>query len=241
MFSQTPTHSLASIRLFVCRRHFRFSRKMKSQIRKLKTQNRDEKRVKKSWKITITIDSASRPYYLILISHLFHTTRHRHLVDDFTARLEGPMYQGAPPPALARQTHPTPCITQRRLVTGLLLHLRSSVFGLLSSVFCRLSGRHANWQLPCECANAATLRQPTTQPARHDATRWAPSPLSEWPSLLPLPLATAPWPLGLVKSGFNENMHNGLAHWTHLHSHTHNPHQGRSEGLGGPCALGLPL
>lgn len=83
------------------------------------------------------------------------------------------MYQGAPPPALARQTHPMHNATSASDGSP----PPSSVIRLWSSVFGLLSGRHANWQLPCECANAATLRQPTTQPARHDATRWAPSPL----------------------------------------------------------------
>lgn len=193
MFSQTPTRSLANIRLFVCRRHFRFSRKMKSQIRKLKTQNRDKRRERKKLKNHNynRLGEQTRPYYLILISHLFHTTRHRHLVDDFTARLEGPMYQGAPPRTrTADPPHPMHNATSASDGSP----PPSSVIRLWSSVFGLLSGRHANWQLPCECANAATLRQPTTQPARHDATRWAPSPLYD------SPLSAVPWhcplPLG---------------------------------------------
>lgn len=197
MFSQTPTRSLASIRLFVCRRHFRFSRKMKSQIRKLKTQNRDKRRERKKLKNHNynRLGEQTRPYYLILISHLFHTTRHRHLVDDFTARLEGPMYQGAPP-----RTHtadpPHPMHNATSASDG--SPPPSSVIRLWSSVFGLLSGRHANWQLPCECANAATLRQPTTQPARHDATRWPLHPYTTLPC--PLSHGTAHCPLAVGSS-----------------------------------------
>lgn len=168
---------------------FRAKWNHKSENWKHKTETREES--EKSWKITITIDSANRPYYLILISHLFHTTRHRHLVDDFTARLEGPTYQGAPPRTrTADPPHPMHNATSASDGSP----PPSSVIRLWSSVFGLLSGRHANWQLPCECANAATLRQPTTQPARHDATRWAPSPLYD------SPLSPVPWhyplPLG---------------------------------------------
>lgn len=121
---------------------FRAKWNHKSENCKHKTETREES--EKKLKITITIDSASRPYYLILISHLFHTTRHRHLVDDFTARLEGPMYQGAPPPALARQTHPMHNATSASDGSpppSSVISLWSSVFGLLSSVWpaCQLA------------------------------------------------------------------------------------------------------
>lgn len=76
-----------------------------NEITNQKTEKREERKKLNNHNYN-RLGSVSRPYYLILISHLFHTTRHRHLVDDFTARLEGPMYQSAPPPLRTRSADP---------------------------------------------------------------------------------------------------------------------------------------
>lgn len=89
------------------------------------------------------------------------------------------------------------------------IRLWSSVFGLLSSVWpaCQL----AITMRVRKCCDIETTDNATGTTRCYPLRPFTPIRLSPVPLLLP----TAPWPLGLVKSGFNENMHNGLAHWKH--------------------------
>lgn len=187
VFSQT--HSFATFVCLFVEDTFDFRAKWNH-----KSENREERREKKAKK------SQLQSTRLCQQTLLFNT--HFSLISYHTASSSRWRFHCAsgganvpkctpPPSALARQTHPMHNATSAGDGSPL-----SSVNRLRSSVFGLLSGRHANWQLPCECANAATLRQPITQPARHDATRWAPSPLYD----CPLSPGTAHCPLAVGSS-----------------------------------------